>query len=155
LVFEVFARDDRPKLLDMDFIALPTAQPLTISRTPFGNLDLRGALAWLLLQGEPGLTRAADGEIVGPGGAFTTTNGSETRLTSVGRAWLFAKLGVRQATEQEVLTARKATAEFATTPNRFSPGASQRMGVLPNKVNEWTFDSSVQTSEAWWVVPTP
>lgn len=154
LVFEVFARDDRPKLLDMDFITLPTAQPLTISRIPFTHADLRAAWAWLILNGEPGLSRAGDGEIVGPGGTFTSSSGAETQTTAAGRAWLFAKLGVREATSQEVTIARQATS--TTTPNRFTPVRGQRMGDRPRALNEWTFDSSDQYgSEAWWVVPTP
>jgi hypothetical protein len=147
LVFEVFARDDRPALLDMDFITLPTSPALTISRIPFTQTDLRAAWAWLLLNGEPGLTRGSDGEIAGPGGTFTT--GAST--TAAGRAWLFAKLGVREATSSEVSTAQAARATGGI--NRFSTTESQRMGSRPQAVNEWSFDtSSYGSTEVWWVV---
>ncbi|MES2693039.1 MAG: 6-bladed beta-propeller [Verrucomicrobiota bacterium] len=150
LVFEVFAWDARPKLLDMDFITLPTTPALTISRIPFTHADFRAAWAWLLLQAEPGLTRASDGEIAGPGGAFTVS-GVETRTTAAGRSWLFAKLGVREATAAEVTAARKATA--ANTPNQYPRSATQRMGDRPRVVNEWGFDSDGYGTDAWWVVP--
>ena len=93
-------------------------------------------------------------EVVGPGGTFTSTSGTETRTTFPGRAWLFAKLGVREATFDEIQKARLATATSGS-PNRFTPGAAQKMGELPKALNEWTFDSGDYGSDAWWVVPLP
>ena len=153
LVFEVLARDDRPKLLDIDYVTLPTSPAITISRTPLLNSDLKTVWAWLLANGEAGLTRAGDGEVVGPGGIFTYTSGDETRTNMPGRNWLFAKLGVREATADEVQKARIATSTSGS-PNQFTPTPSQRMGSRPAALNEWTFDSSTNYgSEAWWVVP--
>ncbi len=156
LVFEVFARDDRPGLMDIDFITLPSG--LQISRIPVLPADMRPAWAWLLLNGDPSLTQASNGEIVGPGGAFTYTSGTgagaESKTTNLGRAWLFAKLGVREATNSEVTEARQATS--AGTPNQFIPVPSQQMGSRPRRVNEWTFDSAdTYGTEAWWVVKLP
>lgn len=155
LTFEVLARDDRPGLIDFDFITLPGSPTLTISRTPLTHADLRPVWAWLLATGDPALSRAGDGEITGPGGVFTTTfnnNGTlESRTTAAGRAWLLAKLGVREAAGAEVTRARQGSSPG--NPNQFTPGASQQMGTRPAKVNEWGFDSSDQYgTEAWWVV---
>ena len=152
LVFEALARDDRPKLIDLDFITLPGTTPLTISRSPLLNADFRTLWAWLLATGDAALTRAADGEVVGPGGTFTSTNGTETRTTFPGRAWLLAKLGVREATFDELQRARLATSTSGS-PNRFTPAANQRMGEFPKAVNEWTFDTGDYGADAWWVVP--
>lgn len=156
LVFEVFARDDRPGLMDIDFITLPSG--LQISRIPVLPADMRPVWAWLLLRGDPSLTQASNGEIVGPGGAFTYTSGTgadaESKTTNLGRAWLFAKLGVREATNSEVTEARQATSPG--TPNQFMPVPSQQMGSRPQRVNEWTFDSADNYgAEAWWVVKLP
>ncbi|MBP6506326.1 MAG: hypothetical protein KA257_02065 [Opitutaceae bacterium] len=158
LVFEVFARDGRPGLMDIDFIALPAPANVNISRSPITHADMRPAWAWLILNAEPGLTRAGDGEIMGPGGAFTYTYGSgssaETRTTDLGRAWLFAKLGVREATSGEVAAARLATQ--SSVPSQFLPVRSQQMGARPARVNEWTFDSSsAYDGEVRWVVKLP
>jgi hypothetical protein len=152
LVFEALARDDRPKLIDLDFITLPGTTPLTISRSPLLNADFRTLWAWLLATGDAALTRAADGEVVGPGGTFTSTNGTETRTTFPGRARLLAKLGVREATYDELQRARLATSTSGS-PNRFTPAANQRMGEFPKAVNEWTFDTGDYGADAWWVVP--
>jgi hypothetical protein len=154
LVFEALARDDRPKLLDMDFITLPTSPARTISRGPILHSDMRTVWAWLLANGEPGLSRTADGEVAGPGGTFTFTSGTETRTNFPGRAWLFARLGVREATIEEVQVARLATSTNGV-PNRFTPSASQMMGGRPGALNEWGFDSADYGTEAWWVVPSP
>ena len=112
--------------------------------------------------GETALTRAGDGEIVGPGGSFTNSNGSETYTNILGRSWLFAKLGVREATPEELQKAKMATSTSGTA-NQFATTASQRMGARPQNVNEWTFDGSGSTgammypggssSDMWWVVP--
>lgn len=162
MVFEVLARDDRPKLIDIDYITLPTTPALTISRTPLLHSDLKTVWAWLLATGEPVLTRAGDGEIVGPGGSFTNSNGSETYTNILGRSWLFAKLGVREATPEELQKAKMATSTSGTA-NQFTTSASQRMGSRPGSVNEWTFDGSGSSggtmylggssSDMWWVVP--
>jgi hypothetical protein len=163
MVFEVLARDDRPKLIDIDYITLPTTPALTISRTPLLHSDLKTVWAWLLATGEPLLTRAGDGEIVGPGGSFTNSgNGNETYTNILGRSWLFAKLGVREATPEELQKAKLATSTSGIA-NQFTTSASQRMGFRPGSVNEWTFDGSGSSggmmypggssSDAWWVVP--
>lgn len=155
VTFELFARDDRPGLLDLDFLTLPGAPTLVISRIPLTHADMRTAWAWLLASGDPALGRDGTGEITGLGGTFTTTfnsNGTlESRTTAAGRAWLLTKLNVREATAAELTRARQATT--TGTPNRFTPGRSQQMGARPKAVNEWTFDSSDQYgTEAWWVV---
>ena len=153
LVFEVLARDDRPNLLDIDYVTLPTTPALTISRTPLLNSDLKTVWAWLLANGDPALTRGADGEIAGPGGVFTSTAGTETATTVAGRAWLFSRMGVREATTEEVQRARLATSTTGTA-NQFTPAPSQRMGSRPAALNEWTFDSSPNYGpDARWVVP--
>lgn len=161
LVFEVFARDDRQGLIDIDFITLPTNPALTISRIPVTNADLRNVWAWLLLQGDPALSHGSDGEIVGPTGVFTTTSNDSdmttnsyintTHMTAAGRAWILAKLGVREATTAELAAARQGTA--TGTPNQFAPARSQQMGYRPPMVNEWTFDTTNYPAESWWVVP--
>lgn len=153
LVFEVLARDGRPKLVDIDYVTVPTSPSITISRSPLLNSDFNTIWAWLLATGDSALTRAGDGEVVGPGGVFTVTSNNETKTNFPGRSWLFAKLGVREATADEVQKAKMATSTSGS-PNQFTPGPSQRMGSRPAALNEWTFDSSTNYgSEAWWVVP--
>lgn len=166
LVFEVFARDERPGLLDLEFVTLPGEPALTISRIPVTHADLRAVWAWLILTGDPELARTAEGEISGPTGTFTNSYQNESRdifgnlvkaegtdTTPAGRAWLFAKIGVREATAEELDRARKAA---SGTINRFVPDRKQQIGGRPKAVNEWTFDTSDQyEAGACWVVPLP
>lgn len=155
LVVEVFVRDGRPNLIDIDFIKLPTSPELTISRSPLIQSDFREAWAWLVIQGDAELSRAPDGEIAGPGGVLFTlssADGQRTETTAAGRQWLFAKLGVRQATTEELAAARLANSSGA--PYQLAPNRKAQMGDRPKEVNEWTFDTSNQYgTEAWWVVP--
>jgi hypothetical protein len=155
LVFEALARDDRPQLLDVDYVTLPSSPARTISRGPLLNADLNTMWAWLLATGDPALSRTADGEVAGPGGIFTYTDGAETSTNYGGRAWLFARLGAREATAEETQFARLATSTSGA-PNQFPLSASsQRMGPRPSVVNEWGIDTSDYGPAAWWLVPVP
>jgi tripartite motif-containing protein 71 len=73
---------------------------------------------------------------------------SGTTTTVTGRAYLFQKMGLREATEVEVLRAKE-----AGTPgviNKWAPKLQVGPGERPAAINSYGFDTG---AEGYWVVP--
>ena len=70
--------------------------------------------------------------------------GAET--TAIGRAYLFDKMNLREASPQEVTRAKNGSVPGTT--NQFTPTLQVGPGARPNKVNEYGFDTG-STSGAW------
>jgi hypothetical protein len=113
-------------------------------------------LRWQPPGGEKGLippTNLFTGERAPAGSISFTAAGQSyaqgTSTTAAGRAYLFDKLGLREATSAEVLRAKE-----AGTPgviNRWDP-KNRRVGPdeRPAKVNSYGFDTG---ADGFWVVP--
>jgi len=164
---DILAKDSRG-LADFHFLTIPTNatynSELRISRTPLMQEDLLGLWTWLVATVNPSVVLQT-GDVYGVTGAYTgallaqtqvAANQTNTITTANGRTFLFELLDVREATLDEVNRAK-----VATTPgvvSRWDPRV--RIGDLPQKVNEYGFDTglfnanpAVNVTNAWWVVP--
>ena len=65
-----------------------------------------------------------------------------------GRAYLFDKMNLREATEDEINRAKQGA--IPTSVNQFTPSLKVGPGDRPNKVNEYGFDTGASGS---WVTP--
>ena len=143
----ILANDGRG-LLDHLLLHIPangTNAALTISRDPVTDADLLTCWLWLLARGDPAITLTS-GQVV----SNTTVFASGAATTTEGRAFLFSRMGLREATAAELQYVREAgtpgvinqwTPRFQVGPNRW-----------PQAVNAWGFDSGNWGSDARWVV---
>jgi len=158
--FEILAKDDRD-LLGFHFLTIPSNTPdpeLTISRSPITHDDLLDCWYWLIATNDPTI-RLADDEVRGTSAPYNDVllaSGSET--TPNGRAMLFERLRVREATAAELQRLREA--ETPGDVNQWEPRRGilrpkkAHLGlVLPKRVNEYSFDTGDWGADAWWVVP--
>lgn len=151
----VLARDSRTNLLDVHYLTLPAERgmpTLKISRSPLIQNDFMQVWWWLLATNDTGVTLSSN-RIYGTTGAYTAKvlcdNGSST---VDGRAYLYEKMNVREATAQEVQWAKQATMPAGTSPNQWGPGRS--INGRPSYVNEYGFDTgNWDTNICKWVVP--
>ena len=149
---EILANDGRDPI-GFHFITIPSNIPmsglpqLTMNRSPLTEQDFLNFWFWLVATGDPNVTLSGN-QIVGVGGGFDgLTLAQSTTTTSDGRAFIYARLNVREATNAEVTRAKE-----ASTPgviNQFAP--RNRAGPIPDKVNEFGFDTGA--SSGFWVVP--
>ena len=149
----ILAKDSRPNLLDIHYIQLPAGngqQALTISRSPLIQSDFMQVWWWLLATGDPGIAISGS-TIVGVGGAYDTKTLCSTTTTSAdGRAYLYAKMNVREASAAEVARAKLGALPAGSTPIQTS---TVSVGGRPKAVNEFGFDTGDWGVNAWWVVP--
>jgi hypothetical protein len=149
----VLAKDSRQKLLDIHYIRLPADRgmpELKISRSPLVPNDFMQVWWWLLATQDTGI-QLTGGKIYGSGGAYDSKMLCDaTGTTADGRAYIYAKLNVREATSQEVQWAKEGA--LAGNVNQWSPSGITVAG-RPMKVNEYGFDTGSWGSSAWWVVP--
>jgi hypothetical protein len=165
----VLAKDTRG-LIDFHFLTIPSnttySAELRISRTPLLHDDFLGVWTWLIATGSSAINFAT-GDVYGVSGIYSNAllaqtqisgNQTNTTTTATGRDFIYSLLNVREATTDEVYRAK-----VATTPgvvSRWDPRT--RVGDLPQKINEYGFDTGLFTSNvtsqatnAWWVVPLP
>jgi hypothetical protein len=93
--------------------------------------------------------------VAGTGGSFsyydpdgTNYLASGTATTAAGRAYIFDKMGYREATSDEVTRAK-----YAGTPgtiNQWTPTLQVGPGERPSRVNAYNFETAV---DGTWVVP--
>lgn len=149
----ILAKDNRQGLLDIHYITLPPDRglpTLKISSSPLIPSDFMQVWWWLLATNDPGITLAS-GKIYGVGGAFDAKmlcNG-DYNTTSDGRAYIYGKMNVREATAQEVQWAMQGAVSGNT--NQWTP--TRVVGGRPKAVNEYGFDTGNWGTNAWWVVP--
>lgn len=149
---EVLANDGRG-ILGFDLIAIPAGggnSELRISRTPYGDADFLSVWFWLLAKRDPSIALVS-GVVKGVGGTYDGVSlASGVTTTAAGRAFLFAKLNVREATTAEVNRAK--LGGTASTINQWTPRISVGPGDYPKKVNAYGFDT---LATGYWVVPLP
>lgn len=145
---EILAKDGR-SLLNLDFIQIPATggnAVLKISRSPLTDADFLSVWYWLVATGDPEI-RLNNG-IVSPAASQEQAYAYGTTTTPAGRAYLFQKMGLREATQAELTRARE-----AGTPgviNKWPPKLQVGPGERPSAVNAYNFDSG---AEGYWVVP--
>ena len=143
----VVAQDDR-ELMNFHFLTLPATDTnstqLKINRSPVGNNDFKEAWYTLLALGESEILLDS-GTIKHATSGVTFASGSST--TAAGRAYLFGKMDLREATSTEVDRAK--TASTPGIVNKFTPALQVGPGIRPAKVNEFSFDTE---GTGYWVV---
>lgn len=146
---EILAKDSRD-LLKFHFIHIPSNGPnpeLVIDRAPLLSDDLLSCWYWLLATNDPALSLAT-GKVVGvtaPYAGKVLAQGTTT--TADGRAFLFQRMGVREASSAEV--GRAKTAYTPGVTNQWNPRVT---GDNRKNVNELGFDTYNYGTTAWFVV---
>ena len=148
----ILAKDSRQGLLDVHYLRLPADRDmpeLQISRSPLIPADFMQVWWWLLATNDPAI-RLTSGKIYGQGGAYDGQMLCDGSTTSTnGRAYLFEKMNVRQATTNELQWARQGAS--VTSTNQWTP--TRTVGGRPIAVNEYGFDTGNWGTNAWWIVP--
>ncbi|HSA17102.1 MAG TPA: NHL repeat-containing protein [Kiritimatiellia bacterium] len=151
LKVRVMASDGRG-LLDIGFITLPTNGPepaLTISASPITHDDMLPLWIWLLATNDASI-HLSSGLVYGVGGAYDgALLASNTLTLPQGRAFLFDRMGLREATAGEVSRAK--TGPGGVT-NLWAPRITVGPNRWPGGVNEYGFDTGKWGADAWWVV---
>jgi hypothetical protein len=155
----LLAKDTRQGYLDAHYLNLPSngLPALEISASPLVQADFTQVWWWLLATNDPGI-RLSNSVIYGVGGSFNDValcNGDNNTTTN-GTAYIFQKMGVRQATAAEVSWASQGpnfgitgiTNQWTPTISVVSDGISRPMAV-----NEYGFDTGNWGADAWWIVP--
>lgn len=155
----ILARDSRTNLLDIHYLALPSAYgmpALKISRSPLNANDFMQVWWWLLATNDTGI-RLSSNQIYGVSGAYSNkplcTDGA---TTADGYSYLYGKMNLREATAQEVQWAKQGNMPPGSSPNQWTDLNSRPRQVSgrPKAVNEWGFDTgSWDTNTCKWVVP--
>ena len=145
---EILAKDGRG-LLSVDFIEMPATgeqAAFKISRSPLNDNDLLSIWYWLIATADPGI-QFANGTVL-EAGAEAVPYASGTTTTAAGRAYLFQRMGLREATTSEVTFAKE-----AGTPgliNQWDPKLRVGPDERPAKINAYGFDTG---ADGYWVVP--
>lgn len=145
---EILAKDGRG-LLNVDFIEMPATgeqAAFKISRSPLNDNDLLSIWYWLIATADPGI-QFANGTVL-EAGAEAVPYASGTTTTAAGRAYLFQRMGLREATTAEVTFAKE-----AGTPgliNQWDPKLRVGPDEWPAKINAYGFDTG---ADGYWVVP--
>ena len=149
--FEILCRDARRiKPVDLHFLTLPLSDGnLTISRSPLRDYDYRNFFKYQVGIGSNEVAWNSSTSEWTDGNATTYMN-SSSQVTAEGRTYLMSKLGYRYATSTELTKAREAATPGTT--NQWTAIRPIQPRNLPNKVNEYGFDSASYNSRAWWVV---
>lgn len=145
----ILVKDSRG-LLDLHFLSIPalgTNAAFTISRDALSQADLLPLWFWLVAAGDSQIA-LMNGQIMGIGGTYDgSLLASGTNTTELGRAFLFERVGVREATATEMQVAREASTPgtvIQRDPRRQPPAAGA-------KVNQFNFVT--YPTNGWWVVP--
>ena len=149
LQFQILCQDARRNSpVDIHFLELPLADGnLTISRSPIKDSDFLNYFKFLLGTGTSGISMTSGQVVDSNGTVLLSSNGQSTKA---GRDHFVQATGYRWASYLETLSARE-----ASTPGTVNQWDATRPIVprdLPNKVNEYGFDTGSHGSRAWWVV---
>jgi hypothetical protein len=149
LKFEVFCKDARrTSPVDLHFLQLPLPDGnVTISRSPIKDSDFANYFKYLLATGSSAVS--LDNERI------KDTNGTvllETNLqvSPAGKNAFMNAIGHRWAKQAELSLAKEASTPGGV--NAWTPTGQIMPRNLPNKVNEFGFDTGSHGSRAWWVV---
>lgn len=161
LSVRILARDSRTNLLDLHFLTLPIGDTnsLTISRSPLLHRDFEEAWFWLLA-GDVSSVRVDNGQVMGVGGDFdgqvlAATVGGVNTTTVAGRSYLLGRMGLVEATPNQLQTAREASSSGSVSTFAVLRDDQVMPDLLPKNANEYGFDTGSYSSEAVWVVPAP
>ncbi|MCX6864600.1 MAG: NHL repeat-containing protein, partial [Verrucomicrobia bacterium] len=140
----ILAKDSRQKLLDIHYLDLPAAGgigPLRISRSPLIESDYMQVWWWLLATHDTGIRLDPAGKIYGLGGSYDNVllcDESVTPATKTeGRNYIFAKLGLREASTAEVAWAKSGSSAGTGTATVNVWSAGRQVGGRPKNVNEY------------------
>ena len=147
--FEILCQDGRTnKPVDIHFLTLPLADGnLTISRSPIQDADMANYFRYLVAIGSDGLVMRSDGAINKANGDLILRPDGQINITS--KDFFINKLGYRWATTTEI-----ANAKAAATPgtiNSWTASNQVKPRDLPQKVNEYGFDTGTYTRQFWVV----
>ena len=154
--FEVLTRDNS-KLMDFHFITIPSNGPnpqLTISRSPVVDSDFLSCWYWLIATNDTAINLVS-GKVFGTSGPYTgLLLADSTTTTTNGRAFLFERMNVQEASAAQLARARMGLTPGTTNvwDPRIPVGPAGGI-VRPKKVNECGFDTGNWGADAWWVVP--
>jgi len=150
LKIAIFANDGRG-LIDLHLLHIPVVNgnpAFKINRSPLTNEDFLTAWFWLIASGDTAV-RLQNGEVRGVGGDLENVLlAMDTSTSTEGRAFLFERLGVREATATEIQRAKEASTPGTVTqwqPRVVHPSRNQ-----PTAVNEFNFDTGA--TSGWWII---
>ncbi len=149
LKFELFCKDARRSSpVDLHFLSLPLPDGnVTISRSPIKDSDFANYFKYLLATGSSAVTLANDKIKDANGTILLETN---LQVSPAGKDAFMNAIGHRWAKQAELSLAKE-----ASTPggiNAWTPTGQIMPRNLPNKINEFGFDTGNHGSRAWWVV---
>jgi hypothetical protein len=149
LKFEVFCQDARRNSpVDLHFLDLPLPDGnLTISRSPIKDSDFSNYFKYLLSTASSQVALENDKITDGNGTVLMETN---LQASPAGKDFFMNAVGYRWAKQAELSLARE-----ASTPGGINAWTATRQiqpRNLPNKVNEYGFDTGSHGARAWWVV---
>ena len=147
--FEVFCQDARRNSpVDLHFLDLPLPDGnLTISRSPIKDSDFSNYFKYLLSTASSQVALVNDKITDGNGTVLMETN---LQASPAGKDFFMNAVGHRWAKQAELSLARE-----ASTPggiNAWTATGQIQPRNLPNKVNEYGFDTGSHGTRAWWVV---
>ena len=153
----VFAQDARRSMpVDLHFLKIPTEDGnLTISRSPLKDSDILNYFQYLLSIGDPRV-KLENGKILNSSDESFVENISNDYsslgigISKLGRDFFMADLGYRWASIAEHSIAREAATPG--TVNSWDATNQVKPRNLPNRVNEYGFDTGNHGTRAWWVV---
>ncbi len=147
--FEVFCQDARRNSpVDLHFLDLPLPDGnLTISRSPIKDSDFSNYFKYLLSTASSQVALENDKITDGNGTVLMETN---LQASPAGKDFFMNAIGHRWAKQAELSLARE-----ASTPGGINAWTATRQiqpRNLPDKVNEYGFDTGSHGARAWWVV---
>ena len=153
----IFARDNRPLLMGLHFLSLPasgTTPAMTITRCPVNQSTFIEPLMWLAASKSP-LVSFTSSQIKGVGGSFDgQLLASGTTVTLAGRQLVEAQMGVREATADEIKSAKEAACPGNVNQWDLTDKWMQEIDqTYPLKVNEYGFDTGAYDTTKWfWLI---
>ena len=153
----VFAQDARRSMpVDLHFLKIPTEDGnLTISRSPLKDSDMLNYFQYLFSIGDPRV-KLENGKILNSNDESFVENISNDYsslgigISKLGRDFFMNDLGYRWASIAELSIAREAATPG--TVNKWDATNQVKPRNLPNRVNEYGFDTGNHGTRAWWVV---
>jgi hypothetical protein len=147
----VLAKDSRQNLLDIHYLRLKDEQgqpKMTISRSPLIQNDFMQVWWWFLANNDSAISLTS-GRVYGVESPYSGNILCSNEVTTAeGRAFIYGRMNVREATASELTWARAAV----TTNSVEVWTPSRTVGGRPKAINEYGFDTGSWGASAWWVV---
>ena len=134
--------------MDLHFLDLPLPDGnLTISRSPIKDTDFSNYFKYLLSTASSQVALENDKITDGNGTVLMETN---LQASPAGKDFFVDAVGYRWAKQAELSLAREASTPGGV--NAWTASRQIKPRNLPNKVNEYGFDTGSHGARAWWVV---